>query len=417
MNIGVLKRSATSPAVRGSLLTVLDQGVCSLSNFLTGVIVARALLPEAFGVYTLFFTGIVLLSGLQNALVVGPLRVLGVRPHGIEASGYFRAQVRLQLILSVILMAGAGITLVTIHRDPLTTIAFLICLLLFQLQELARVIHLTRMTFRTLLRLDVVTHGLRIGLLLAAMSLGLLSTGTVLLIVAASCTGGLAVAGWGSLPKKAPASFRQTSASNWRYGRWLLLESIAYSASTQVYLYLTALWVDAAAVGALSAVLVLLNAVNVILLGTMNHAVPVARQRLLVGGYDPWRQWLLRIGIFLCAGVGAFGFVASLAAEPLLALVYGPAYAASAYLVPIVALQLFLSALNTVLSAAFRTAEMPQVGFAAKVASTIATLVLAYPLLHHWGAAGAAVGLVVTQLLWTTVYIWFVAAGKLKISS
>jgi O-antigen/teichoic acid export membrane protein len=192
------------------------------------------------------------------------------------------------------------------------------------------------------------------------------------------------------------------------------LETIAYSASTQVYLYLTALWVDTAAVGILSAVLVLMNAVNVILLGVMNHAVPVARQRLLVGGYDPWRRWLVRIGVFLTAGVGAFGLLASLAAEPLLTLVYGPAYAASAYLVPIVALQLFLSALNTVLSAAFRTAEMPHVGFAAKVASTLATLLLAYPLLQHWGAAGAAVGLVVTQLLWTATYVGYVGRGVLN---
>jgi O-antigen/teichoic acid export membrane protein len=192
------------------------------------------------------------------------------------------------------------------------------------------------------------------------------------------------------------------------------LESIAYSASTQVYLYLTALWVDTAAVGALSAVLVLMNAVNVILSGVMNHAVPVARQRLLVGGYDPWRRWLLRVGLVLTAGVGSFGLVASLLAEPMLAFVYGPAYAASAYLVPIVALQLCVSAFNTVLSAAFRTAEMPHVGFAAKVASTVATLLLAYPLLQHWGAAGAAVGLVVTQLLWTATYVAYVGRGVLK---
>jgi O-antigen/teichoic acid export membrane protein len=264
-----------------------------------------------------------------------------------------------------------------------------------------------------LLRLDIVTHGLRIGLLLAAMSLGWLSTGAVLLIIAVSCAGGLAVAGWTSFPRVAAASLRQTGASNWRYGRWLFLEAIAYSASTQIYLYLTALWVDVAAVGALSAVLALMNAVNVILSGMMNYAVPVARQRLLAGGYEPWRRWLLRVGVFLCAGVGAFGLAAAVAAEPLLALVYGPAYAAFAYLVPIVALQFCLSALNTVLSAAFRTAELPQVGFAAKVVSMVATLLLAYPLLQHWGVAGAAVGLLVTQLLWTATYVAYVARGAL----
>ena len=95
-------RISTSPALRGSALSVLDQAVCSLSNFLTGIIIARALLPEAFGVYSLYFTGILLLAGFQNALITGPARVLGVRPAGVDAGGYFGAQARLQLMLSAV---------------------------------------------------------------------------------------------------------------------------------------------------------------------------------------------------------------------------------------------------------------------------------------------------------------------------
>jgi O-antigen/teichoic acid export membrane protein len=167
-------------------------------------------------------------------------------------------------------------------------------------------------------------------------------------------------------------------------------------------------------VGGLSAVQVLMNALNVLLLGVMNFAVPTARRLLIESGYDAWRRWLWRIGLLLAGAAAVFGVGASVLAQPLLVLIYSPAYGAFAHLVPIVALQFFLTACNTVLSAAFRTAEMPQVGFAAKAGSAIVTLLIAYPLLTGWGITGAAVGLAITQAMWTAVYAVYVARGTLR---
>lgn len=413
--MSALKRFEASTTLRGFALSVLDQAIYSLSGFLTGVLVARSLLPEAFGVYTLYFTGILLLAGFQNALITGPLRVLGVRPSGGDASGYFRAQVQLQLLLSMVIMAGAAIGLFALYPgDILVTLAFLLCLLLVQLQELARVVSLTSMTLIALLKLDVVTHGLRIALLLAAMRLDILSAGTAILIVAVASGIGFVVAGWSAYPAATTAPLRETAISNWRYGRWLVFGTIAHSSSTQIYLYLTALWVGTAAVGGLAAVLVMMNAFNVLLLGVMNYAVPTARQLLIESGYDAWRRRLWRIGLLLAGGATLFGVCASLLARPLISLIYSPAYGTFAYLIPIVAVQLFLNACNTVLLAAFRTAEMPQVGFVALAGSAAVTLLLAYPLLTGWGVTGAAVGLVITQVIWAAVYTFYAARGTLR---
>jgi O-antigen/teichoic acid export membrane protein len=414
IEVGILKRIAVSATLRGSVLSVLDQAVCSLSGFLTGIIVARALLPEAFGVYSLYFTGILLLGGFQNALITAPARVLGVRPSGVDAGGYFRAQLRLQLFLSALLIAGSAIGLFLLYPDEVfVTLAFLLCLLLVQIQELARVVNLTRMTFRALLKLDLVTHGLRIGLLLAAMGLDVLSAGTALIVIAIACGVSLIVVGRSTYTAAAPAPFGQTARANWRYGRWILLETFAYSASTQIYIYLTALWVSTAAVGGLSAVQVLMNAVNVLLVGIMNFELPQARRRLIENDYDAWRAWLWKVGFLLAGCAAVFGIFTSIFAESLLAFIYSPAYGAFAKLMPIIAFQLFFAACNMVLSAAFRTAELPQVGFAAKAASTVVMLLIAYPLLTGWGVIGAAVGLVITQAMWTTVYAFYVARGKL----
>jgi O-antigen/teichoic acid export membrane protein len=156
-----------------------------------------------------------------------------------------------------------------------------------------------------------------------------------------------------------------------------------------------------------------MNSVNVLVMGLMNHAVPVARRKLLENGFDAWRRSLIRIGIFLAAVAGAFGVFASVFAESLLSVTLGPAYAAFANLVPFAAAHVFLSACNTVFSAVFRTAEMPQVGFAAKCGSAVITLLMAYPLLKTWGVTGAAAGLVLTQASWTAIYAAYAACGTL----
>jgi O-antigen/teichoic acid export membrane protein len=193
-----------------------------------------------------------------------------------------------------------------------------------------------------------------------------------------------------------------------------LPETIAFSTSTQIYFYVAALLVSTTAVGGLSAALVLMNALNILLIGVMNYAVPEARRRLIENDYDSWRSWLWRIGLLLVGAALTFGVALSLLAKPLLTLIYSPAYAAFAYLIPILAVQSVLSACNTVLLAAFRTAGMPQVGFAAQTGSALVSLLLVYPLVHAFGVTGAAVGLVLTQAVWTIVYAIYIARGTLK---
>jgi O-antigen/teichoic acid export membrane protein len=201
--------------------------------------------------------------------------------------------------------------------------------------------------------------------------------------------------------------------ANWRFGRWLLLESLAYTASTQIYLYLTALWVGTAAAGALSAVSILVNAINVLLIGVTAHATPVARQRLVERGYDAWRRWLWQIGLGLTGAAALFAIVISAIAEPLLSFVYRPEYAAYAPIVPILAGAVTVRAANLTLIAAFRTAELPRIGFAARLISALVTLALAYPLVSRWSIAGAAGGMLFTQLVWLAVYLTCIARGAL----
>ncbi|KAA3653459.1 MAG: hypothetical protein DWQ10_18435 [Calditrichaeota bacterium] len=60
-----------------TFITVLDQALLSATNFTINLLLIRNALPGEYGAYALAFSTILLLVGMQNALVVTPMIVLG----------------------------------------------------------------------------------------------------------------------------------------------------------------------------------------------------------------------------------------------------------------------------------------------------------------------------------------------------
>lgn len=408
------KRFFFHEATRGSLLSIVDQGIVSLSNFLTGVFVARAVGVNEFGVYSLLYVSLMVLGGIQNALITGPIRVLGIRtPEHIE-KGYFHAQLKLQLLLSCVLSIGVGCVILFISpiNRPILSV-FLVSLFFFQLQEFSRITNLTKFALWRLLFLDLLTHGLRL------LALGLLSTYMALTaintfwIIALTCAIGFMFNSMFQKRTQQTLPLGEVATENWKYGRWILFEAIIFTISTQAYVYMMALWVDTQSAGALNAIVSLLNVVNIFQLGIMSFAIPRARLKLITYGYNAWKRWLLQVGLVLMIGtVISMAFVA-IFAKPLLMNLYTPFFGTYAYLIPLLAVSYVLAAANTVLNAAFLTAQLPRVGFIAKLASGVLTLFLAYPIINRWGISGAVMGLVGTAASWTFVYLVYIYKGAL----
>ncbi len=93
------------------LLTVLDQGLVSGSNFLAGVLFARWLAPADYGAFAVAFSIFLFLGGFHNALILEPMSVLGASRYGESRRPYLRAAVLLHVgisgLLAVMLMGSA----------------------------------------------------------------------------------------------------------------------------------------------------------------------------------------------------------------------------------------------------------------------------------------------------------------------
>lgn len=409
-----VRHTLIGQSAQGSAFSILDQAVISMTNFLTGVLVARAVAPDEFGVYVLLFTGIMILSGFQNALITRPLRVLGVRAEA-DAAGYFRAQIKLQIIFGSMLIIGSGFFMVLfLSADMWLIVSVMLCIFFLQLQELVRIINITRLHVFNFLANDVITCGLRLLALWFLAQMGFLTSAAAIAVMALSSGIGASLLLFDrKLRGGQQPPLWQVARENWNYGRWILIETLASMASMQLYLYLTALWVGATALAGLGAVQNILNFANVLVIGISSYVIPVARKKFLCEGYIAWRDWILTATFVLIAATVVMMVTATWFAEPLLAAIYTPFFVPYSGLFSLLAIAYCLMAVNTMLAIAFHTAERPQVGFIAKAFSAVITLTAAYPLLHHWGVSGAAVGMILTQVIWLVVYFYYISRGAL----
>src|SRR3972149_4198137 len=63
--------------IRRGGLSLVDQAAVSLTTFLASVPLARWMGPEAFGAYAVAFSALLLVSGLQNGMILEPMSVFG----------------------------------------------------------------------------------------------------------------------------------------------------------------------------------------------------------------------------------------------------------------------------------------------------------------------------------------------------
>ena len=407
-----LLRCISQEIVKGSFYSIMSQAVVSGSNFVGGIIVAKATGISDFGVYSLIATTVLALQGMQQALIIGPMMFLSEVGEGSQDrfSRYFI----LQVMLSAPLAISAAVAIeVFLNQWRVSQVLAIIGVIFFlQLQELLRMRFYIDLKAGKVLALDIANHVLRLMLLLFLWWFEFLSVSSAFLVMAFA--GGVTclrvIRNVTLQPFRACADLARKS---FRYGRWLLLESFAYYLSIPSYLFLSSVLLSHEATGGLSAAISLMNLPNALVLGVMNLAVPMARRKLLDEGYEAWRSQLMSTGMMVIVTSICVYVAISSAGSSFLGKVYGSEFEKYGNLLPIVGVCYCFLAVNTVLAAAFRIAHAPQIGAVTKLWSSVITLSVAYPLITLWGVEGAAAGLVVSSATWVAIYLFYISRGTL----
>jgi len=152
--------------------TFADQAIVSGTNFLFGVLVARFVGVDEFGLFTLAWLLVSFVSMLQNALILSPMMSIGPKVTRSNEADYFSTVIIQQLVFSIfsscLLFVLLDFNFFSFINNNLQKFALELSLASFftQSQEFIRRYHLTKHEYINLFYNDLVCYSSRLMLLL-----------------------------------------------------------------------------------------------------------------------------------------------------------------------------------------------------------------------------------------------------------
>jgi O-antigen/teichoic acid export membrane protein len=400
-----------------SVLSVLDQGVFSGSNFVLTLLLARWLAPAEYGAYAVAFSIFLFVAGFHNALILDPLFVLGSSRRGSDVKPYVGALVWLSLGLTAVLSAGlaAAAVVAMLLRSSLAGALFALAIaapfiLLFWLLRAecyleARPGRALRGSFAyglvAFAALVVVVRGRHVSSSAAYLCIALASLAAVLCLFPSVGLKREDVA-WSTMRRQ----WGVIAPENWRYGKWVTGSAVVYWLSGTLYLPLLGSFAGLEQAAAFQAMQNLLRPLQQSATALSSLFLPqVSRQRtehgehrfrLAVGG-------IVGLNVAISLAYLALLFVARFW---LVSFLYRSSfYAEFVTLLPLLWLATLLGVVTQGLVIGLKSVRRSDLLFWAHALGAAATLSLGLVLVRSLGIQGAAIGSVCSGLL--------LAAGQL----
>jgi O-antigen/teichoic acid export membrane protein len=397
--VGVRHRTGQEPpgatrGVRGkcgALMTLLAQMISSGSNFLLGILIARAGGASALGQFGVAFLIWLAVLGANRALVTEPMTVTG----SVDDR---RAQLPEGLIASLVLGGWATIALLgvclgvhLIGVDVTALLALAACIPSLLAHDFCR---------STAFRLQCPGRALAgdagFAVVQAALSIGLFEAGvreSAAFVLAwgigatAGAIVGIVLNGIRPILRGGVRHIRRL----WAHSRWFLGEFCTAFPADQGYLLLLPLLLGSVQFGLYRSGAGLLGPVVVILVAGGNIGLPESVRRLRENGMPGLSRYALRLTALVLGVVILYcGFVA-IFAEWLLRMTYGPQFTEAVTITRLIAVQYVLLALSFGFGQAVKACGLMRQLWATRAVSALASITTVVVLSEDLGLVGAGI--------------------------
>jgi O-antigen/teichoic acid export membrane protein len=394
---------------RRGVWALADQGVVSLGNCATSVILARSLSVGQFGLFAILLEVMLFLNSLQSAVVIYPLSVKGAK---IDNAG-LRRLAGACLLLTCLAGVPLAATLIgatnALHTGNLSMGILAACaLLLWQGQETLRRAMMAQGDFKSILPGDIISYsGQAIGvLILAAMGALTINRAFAVMGLTSLLAMGVQALQIGvRLPRL--REMPKLIQDFWTMGRWVLIGSLTAVITTLSLSWTMAYFHGVDGVGQFQALAGILKLSNPLMLCVSGLIVPAAARALREGGLKMAERVAFRYA--LNAAVFVAPYYAALILVPSLALriFYG---ASSPLILLTNELRVFVLSYSAlfiaqVIGCFLNGIEQSRRAFVAQIAQTAATLLIALPLTALYGLPGLLVGWLSTNVVLAASYV------------
>lgn len=378
-----------------------DQAVVSGSSFITGVLLARFLGPETFGLFVLLQSVMLYVNSFQGALIFQPMMSAAPQLPEHERRPYLQGVFALQLILTfglvaitVLLAMFADALFAFEGLQPSIILSLAAAMLAFQLQDWQRRYFFVEENARSVFFNDIIAYGGQTLLLVLACYNQRLDVASAFWIIAATAFIGF-ITGFGS-DRLTPvfAHARSALREGWQAGRDYLAAWQFQLLGNQGVFMIGAGVVGTQAVGGVRATQNIVGPIN-ILFQVMENLVPIAAaKRYSKDGLPGLIHFLWRITLLGTLFLVPLLLLLSLFAHALVQTLYGAQYLAFASLVYWQAMYVFIQFYQRQTFFFLRTVKATGVVLRTGMLMGISSLLVAALTVHQLQETGLMLSLV-----------------------
>lgn len=403
---------AFSPAVRQATVVLFDQGFCSVANFLTGVLVARACIKAEYGLFIIGLTLMRFIIGIHNSVVSIPYTIQSPHFKDRKRAAYFGSTLLHQLGICVLSTLGillcSVIVSATGRNDELARIlmALSVAAIALLMQEFMRFVFLAELRFWASFVMGFIASVATITSMFVAYFAGNLSAPKAFLIMAC-CSGMPAIVAVLSHRKQLIILKNHVIDDlkiNWKLGKWLVAKTLVYMPAVQIYPFALAAILDAEKAAVYGACLTLASLMNPLFIGIANYLRPKASHAAVKKASSIRRiiySGLVVVIIPLMALlIGAIFF-----GNTALVIFFGSKYYGLGSVLVLCVLAISVFVINTIISVGIESLGKTDISFKGRTIGAVVSLVIGLPLVCIAGPSGAAIGLLFSHIL-TGLYWW-----------
>ncbi|MGB7494555.1 MAG: hypothetical protein WBR26_07570 [Candidatus Acidiferrum sp.] len=383
-----------------------DQGVVSLTNFATGVIIGRVCGSAELGVYALAWTLMTLATEFSATLTTTPYTVFSPQLSRSQRGLYLGSTLVHQLLISAMfaLAMAAGAILGSrrgwLSHSLSSVITTTACVIVFiGLREFVRRVSFAELKVGLALLVDGIACLAQAGGVLLLLSFGDLTASRVYTLLGISSA--LVACGWLALHQ---GSFyfdarlcTQDIKRNWHFAKWVLGSSLLWTSAMYLYPWLLAAFHGTSVTGAWAACCTIVALGNPVMVGLGNYVGPQIHNIHAASGIAAMKRSVYRFSLLFAALLLPVVIVLASWGGNIVTRIYGKAYGGNSGVVILLALNLLISSLTYPYSRGLFSLERAKIDMFVNILAIMLLFTVGIAAVKSYAALGAAATLLVSS--------------------
>ncbi len=392
-----------------NLMVIFDQFIVSGSNFITGFILARYIGVEGYGQYVLAYGFLLFVSGLQVAVIISPMMVMGSRLNADKCKAYFWSLFSVQIFfnfMGCVCVYVAGYFVDSVFPDwnlKSLVLPLAIATFCFLTQDYLRRYYIVTSQNRLVLFSDFFFHGFRVaGLVYFGNQSELTSELAFKILILSSLVPislGILHVIISTKQIRKVVNSRKIITDHWHFGKWLVANNLSYWGSNQLIIYMVAGLVSVTSVGGMYAALNVIGVANILYLALENIVPAQAARTYKESGGAGLNHYLIRVCKFGGSVTITIIFIACIWAEGWMRLLYGEKFTEYSWMIYLWALYYAIGFFHRPLSAGLKVLNDTKGIFISNLLSPVLVVSMGYWTINNYKVAGALVILCAINLI------------------